>query len=170
MTPTVTAYIDGEHLERREVPTMGVPVTISVAARALGVSVRALRRDLAAGAPVLRCGARGRGRAALLDVDAVAAWRRSQLPVDSREGGDDRLLVLASEIPELIATVMHEAFAKVEGPHKRLVAGVLVGVGYLAITALLDRIRRDAPNAAEPSTLLATLPTKIAHLASHFER
>lgn len=134
-------------------------VGIVDAARALGISERALRRDIAAGAPVLRRGSRGRGRAALLDVDAIAAWRRSRAP-----RSDDRLLVLAAEVPEIIGGAMHEAFALVDGPHKRLVAGALAGAGYMAIVALLDRLRREAPSVPEASTL----PPKIIRLRQIF--
>jgi hypothetical protein len=137
-------------------------VTIRDAARALGVSAPTVRRWLRDGAPVLRRGGRGRGRVALLDVDALAAWRRM------RDGGTahDALVVLAAEIPELVADAMHEAFVLVDGPHKRACAGALAGAGYLAIVALLDRMRRDDQRVPE----VTTLPAKIDQLRLHFRR
>lgn len=51
----------------------GVP--IAQAAQALDVSSITLRRWIAQGCPVARRGGRGRGRATLVDVQAVRAWR-----------------------------------------------------------------------------------------------
>jgi hypothetical protein len=135
-------------------------VTLRDAARALGLSVRVLHRDLSAGAPVVRRGARGRGRSTLIDVEAFAAWRRAR----DVARPDDRLLVLAADVPNVIADAMHAAFLEVDGPHKRACAGALAGAGYMAIVATLDRMRADAERVPE----LATLPQKIEHLRSIF--
>ncbi len=55
---------------------------LAEAAKVLGTSVPTLHRWIASGAPVARAGRRGRGHAALVDPDAVAAWRRAQAAHD----------------------------------------------------------------------------------------
>lgn len=132
---------------------VSAPVSIVTAARALGISESQLRRYVASGAPVAHRGARGRGRATLLDPSAIEAWRRAG-------AGDDRLVVLAAELPELIASAIHSAFLSTDGPHKRATAGALAGVWYLVTTAVLDRLRREVPELGE----LTTVPDKIAAL------
>lgn len=134
---------------------MALPVP--EAAEALGVAESTLRRWLREGAPQARRGRRGRGRAALVDVQAVRAWRRA-------EGGEDALRALAGEIPELLAGAMHQAFTLSDGPHKKALAGALAGAWYLAATAVTDRLRRDVSELPE----VATVPEKIAALRSIF--
>jgi hypothetical protein len=134
------------------------------AARALGVSESQLRRYVDDGAPVLRRGGRGRGRAALVDVEAIAAWRRS------RDGGqalpNDRVVMLAAEIPELAADAVYRAFLAVESNDKCAVAGILAGVWYVVTVALLDRIRAVVPSTPD----VETTPEKIATLREINER
>lgn len=136
-------------------------VTIAEAARALRVSVRQLRRYIADGAPQSRVGGRGRGRKALVDVEAIAAWRRSRA---ASQANDDALVVVAVAFPEILAAAMHAAFVETDGPHKRATAGVLAGAWYLASTAILDYMRERAPGIPE----LKVIPEKIEQLRSHF--
>jgi hypothetical protein len=96
-------------------------------------------------------------------VEAIAAWRRSRSEL-SRD--DDRLIVLAAELPELLASVIHDAYCEIDGARKREFAGVLAACWYLATVAVLDRIRVDAP--ATPD--VERVPEKIAHLRAIFER
>lgn len=128
-------------------------VGIADAAAALGVHPATLRRWLRQGAPQARSGRRGRGGAALVDVDAVALWRQ---PAQQH----DPALVFASEIPELVAEAMMEAHCRIDGPDKRRAAGYLAAAGYLVITQLLDHLRRDC--AAVPE--LVELPRKLRML------
>lgn len=117
---------------------------LPAAARALGVSERQLRRFLRDGAPVARRGGRGRGRATLIDVEAVRAWRARP---------DDRLRQFAGEVPELVAEAAEEAFQLVEGPQKRAAAGILAGAWYVTTTRLLGRLRGDLPDLQDPSAI-----------------
>lgn len=125
------------------------PLTLASAAQALGISQATLMRDIRAGAPVARLGSRGRGRRTLVDPEAIASWRRSR----SAPRPDDRLALLAAEIPSLLAAAMHAAFVQIEGPHKRASAGTLAAAWYLATVALLDRLRTDVPAIPEVSTV-----------------
>jgi hypothetical protein len=125
------------------------------AALALGVQPRTLARWLAAGAPAVRRGRRGRGGGALVDVRAVRAWRLSCEAVEHAD-----LEALAAEVPELVADAVAEAFQQTDGPHKRATAGALAGCWYLVTVALLDRLRRDVPGLTDP----ATLPRQIGQL------
>lgn len=129
------------------------------AAAELGIAPRTLRRWLAAGAPTVTRGRRGRGGRALVDPQAVRAWR---LSCEAIEHAD--LEVLAAELPELVAAAVFEAFRECEGPHKRQTAGVLAGVWYFVTVALLERLRRDVPELRDP----ATVPPQIGHLRTIF--
>jgi hypothetical protein len=132
-------------------------IPIEIAARALGISVRQVERDIAAGAPVVRRGGRGRGNATLINLQAFADWRRS--------GPDYRVRALAVELPEIIASAMYEAFVATHGPHKLSCAGVLSRAGYLASVAVVDRLRRDIPDLRE----LSGVPEKCDTLRRIFE-
>ena len=132
-------------------------VPLPAAAAELCVSVPTLRRWLRQGAPQARRGWRGRGGDALVDPAAISAWRGSHAAVDHAD-----LEVLAGELPELVAAAVADAFQRVEGPHKRLVAGVLAGAWYVITTALLDRLRRDVPHLRDPDAL----PREIDRLRS----
>jgi hypothetical protein len=136
--------------------------TIAEAARALRLSPRQILRDISQGAPVARRGGRGRGRATLIDIDALAAWRRSQ-QAREREFADV-LTTIAAELPELCATATHDLFVSLEGPHKRDSAGALAAAWFVVLTCVLDRLRRDAPNVPE----LSALPEKITRLRRIF--
>jgi hypothetical protein len=128
---------------------------LPAAAHELGVAPRTLARWLAAGAPAVRRGRRGRGGRALVDVAAVRAWRAS-----CEAAAHPDLEALAAELPELVADAVLEAFRQTEGPHKRATAGALAGAWLLIVYALLDRLRRDVPHLADPDTL----PRQIGHL------
>jgi hypothetical protein len=137
------------------------PVSLAAAALELGMSVRNLHRELAAGAPVVRQGKPGRGRSTLVSVEAIAAWRRLR----SASQATDVLQVFAAEIPELLAGAMYDAFIAIEGPHKRPCADVLAGAWFRASNALLNRLREKSP--AVPFDL--PQPDKIVMLCRIFE-
>ena len=105
------------------------------AAVELKVGEATLRRWIARGAPVSRRGHRGRGRATLLDVAAIRAWR-----APTTTGVDPR--ILAAVLPERIATALHEAHQHVVGPGKRAAAGVLAGAWHVACCAVTEELRR----------------------------
>jgi hypothetical protein len=108
-----------------------------------------LLRDIAAGAPVVNRGGRGRGHAMLLDTSAIAAWRRRR-----RAARDcDALRVLAAQIPELVADGVMESFVAVEGSDKRRCAGILAAAWFVVANRVLDRIRRDVPDVPEIETV-----------------
>lgn len=97
---------------------------IREAAQALGVSESTLRR----GAPVARRGRRGKGGAALYDVDALQAWR------DGEHGAAP-----ASEFLELLGAVLWAQFAAMSGPHKRAIAGEFAAAWHRMHFELDDR-------------------------------
>ena len=83
------------------------PCGIKEAARLIGCSVTSLRRYIRAGAPVIRHGTRGRGKATLIDPAAVAAWRTAK-------GSDVRRL--ADHLPAEIGRAFYAAFVKSTKP------------------------------------------------------
>ncbi|MEQ9002337.1 MAG: hypothetical protein RIE74_02110 [Pseudomonadales bacterium] len=132
---------------------MSKPCPVPEAAAELGIAPGTLKRWIAEGAPAARRGGRGRGNATLVDVAAVAAWRRGQ-------GGEDALIALAGELPELLADGAYEAFKLADGPHKRALAGSLTAAWSLMLQAVLDRV---SPNQARDS------PEKIKRLYAVFQ-
>jgi len=94
------SYVGGTLVETK-------PCGIAEAARLLNCSPRTLHRWVAAGAPVVHEGRRGRGSGYLIDPAAVAAWRRG-------EGSD--LSRLAAHLPRRIADVVYAAFVKSSAP------------------------------------------------------
>lgn len=115
---------------------------------------------IADGAPVVRRGRRGRGGCTtLVDVAQLTAWR-----CRISDERDAVLEALADDVPQIIAAAVHAAFADLDAPWKRSAAGLLAGVGYRVIVAVLDRVRKDAPNVPE----LAELPPEIERLCRVF--
>ncbi|MCC7200905.1 MAG: terminase small subunit [Gammaproteobacteria bacterium] len=127
---------------------------LPAAAVELGISEPTLRRWMRQGAPVTRQGGRGRGRAALIDPVAVAAWR-----APGKAAGIDAQ-VFAAELPELLAAAVWSTFVTISGPHKRPAAGELAAAWYAMTTAALDRLREH--DAAVPE--LSALPEAIDRL------
>lgn len=120
-------------------------VRLEEAARALGVSTASLRRWIDKGCPVARRGARGRGRAALVDPEQVRTWR---------DGGTDAaMLCFASRLPELLAGAVSEAHRLADGVDKRRLAGVLAATWYICTTRLLDDLRAAGVDVAEVERL-----------------
>lgn len=119
------------------------PVSVSEAARALGVAPATLYRWFSEGAPgLVRRGYRGRGsdRFTLIDVAAVAAWRRE------REGKSDQcvppaMLAAIARLPNTIAAEAKAHFERCSGPHKRALAAELAAFAVKAMLALGDRFR-----------------------------
>ena len=129
----------------------GLPVT--AAAAELGVAPVTLRRWLRAGAPVAKRGGKGRGRATLIDPQAIRAWRDQTSP-------EAFAMALAGKIPELVAEAVDRSHALVQGPTKRASAGVLAGAWLLVAAGLLDELRLTAPAIPE----LRIVPEKIDRL------
>lgn len=99
-------------------------VTIQAAARALRVDVSTLRRDIAAGCPVVELGSVGRGKGTLVDVDTVRRWRALRrgdvLPTLERalmktfQGGiHDRLHISPGHVAYVLIKVYEHAFEAV---------------------------------------------------------
>lgn len=88
-----------------------------------------------------------------MDPQAVAAWRRQQ-------SAEDAQTVLAADMPDLLADAAFEAFKSCEGPHKRELAGALVGAWYLMSATVLERLEEKPP---------ATYPEKIERLRAIFD-
>lgn len=99
----------------------------------------------------------------MVDPQAIAAWRRSCNAGEALP--DDRLLALAAEVPELVAEAVADAFKRIQGAHKRPMAGVLAATGFAVTVAILDRLRREAPAVPE----LETLPEKLVTLRAIFD-
>ena len=133
--------------------TKSSALSIPDAARALGVSPRAVRRMVERGAPVARRGGRGRGRATLIDVAALRAWQRPS-------GRLVAPVVLARMLPAAIGTAIAAAHREIDGPHKRAAAGVLAGAWYAASCAALDELRRLDADVPE----IDVVPDEIARL------
>jgi hypothetical protein len=109
-------------------------VNVTAAARELGESPGTVRRWVRQGCPVASRGSRGRGRALLLDPEAVRQWRAATT-------GEALLLSIASAIPGVLADAMAESLRLAQGLDKRRLAGVLAGAWYLGASALLDHLR-----------------------------
>lgn len=128
-------------------------LTVTEAARALGIKPGTLARWVRDGAPVVQRGRRGRGCALLVDLDAVRRWR----------GADERdalILELAQALPEVLACAVAEAHRLTDGPHKTAAAGVLAGCWYLSATAVLDLLRKRCASVAE----IEALPEQVQRL------
>ena len=67
-------------------------VHLNQAAIELGIRPDTLRSWLRRGAPCVRCGSRGRGHSALLEVDKVRAWRNRRTEDAPLVAVDDLLL------------------------------------------------------------------------------
>jgi hypothetical protein len=118
----------------------------------LDVSPATLRRWLQAGAPQAKVGRRGRGGQALFEPAAIAAWRR-------QIGGGDALIVLASELSEIVADSVYLCFRLADGAHKRPSADMLAATWYVITTALLERIGEQVPVRG-----IEVMPEKIERL------
>lgn len=131
-------------------------LTVSAAAAALGVHPQTVRHWLRQGAPQGRRGRRGYGCAALLDPEALRAWRAGAC------AGAVPARVLAAELPELLAAAIHSVFLKVEGPHKREVAGTLAICWLFCSWAARDRLAIVDPDIPE----ITEVPELIERLRS----
>ena len=93
----------------------------------------------------------------MIDPAAVVAWQASRAASEH-----DQVVVLAAELPELIASAIEIAFREFDGAAKRPVAGFAAACWYVVTTAILDRLRRDVPHLRDPDVL----PKGIDHLRS----
>lgn len=128
--------VDAAQVGTRVLAALPVPQ----AAAALDLSVVQLRRLLRQGAPVARRGARGRGRATLVDVQAVRAWRASQHVT---------LAAASAAIPDVLADALAGSLEQSDGLPKQRLAAVMAGVWYAASVAVLDHLRRFDPGVAD---------------------
>ncbi len=112
-------------------------VSLTDAALQLGISPSTLRRYLRAGAPSVRTGSRGRGRATMVDADAIRQW------LDACPGERD-LLELRSRLPEVLAQAALDAHTL--APDKRNGAWIACAVWQSAVDSLgLDVDALPAP-------------------------
>lgn len=133
---------------------MSAPMPLNEAAQALDMSPSQLRRLVARGAPCVQRGQRGRGRVMLVDPQAVREW-------SGASARDALLLALASQLPEVLARAVDDAFRLDTGPHKAGTAGALGAAWVLAASAVLDVLRGHCPSVAEVS---GHLPEQIERL------
>lgn len=137
--------------DQTETGRIVLPVELAAAAMntPLGTFRRWMRRP---DFPMVQRGQRGRGHVALVDVEAVKAWR------DRPAGADAGLL--GAELPELLAGAFAEAFRRIEGPDKRRMAGVLVASWHTVSSHLLEVLRDRGQDVPE----LDYLPQQIEQL------
>lgn len=138
--------------------TTGQPLPIHEAAQALGLSPGQLRRLVAAGAPCARHGQRGRGHVALIDPQAVRVW-------SGANARDALVMELSGVLPAILADALSRAHQLTDGPHKRAVAGSLVGTWILANGSLMDHLRDRCPSVPEASN---ELPEQVERLKKIF--
>jgi hypothetical protein len=156
---------DGRRVQiPRDVPAAHALATVDESARHFGVSVRAFRAWLEAGAPQAARGRRGRGGAALFDLQAVAAWRETKR--EEAAAAATLMRLLAADIPEILELVIVAAHRSIEGPHKAAMGPLLAGLWYAGASALRDRIASDVPGIPE---IKPPLPLQIAQLL-HIKR
>lgn len=129
-------------------------VPSAAAAAALNIGQSTLRRWAKQGAPIMRAARRGRGCPALYDVAAVRHWRQA---IDA---ADARLLRIATELPDLIATAIDAEFRDCDRNNKRAVAGTMAACWYIATATALDRLRVDCADVRE----LGSVPAPIKRL------
>lgn len=125
---------------------------IDAAARELGVAPVTLKRWRRLGCPCVP-GRRGRGHAALYDVEAVRAWREAN-------DRDALLLEIAAAAPAVLADAALAAFTQVDAPDKRRQAGLLAATWYVLTAALLDHLRATCAEVPE----LAGVPEPVERL------
>lgn len=125
---------------------------VAEAAAELGVRPGTVRRWCRQGMPH-QPGARGRGRALLVDVDVARQW----LDSDPREA---LFLELADDLPRVLAGAAAEALRLADGQNKRALAGTLAAAWYLSTSAALDHLRASCPVIPE----LQHLPPEIERL------
>ena len=121
-----------------------IPVPVPDAAARLGIRPGTLRRWLRQGCPIARRGSRGRGRAVLVDPDAVRAWRAA---VEQGDTGRARLLAeLENMVPELVADAALHALAEASpgtqgGGELRRLRSAIASTARLASDSLLMHLR-----------------------------
>lgn len=143
------------------------PATVADIAAAFGVGERTVQNWITGGCPVIQRGRRGRGGAALLDLDAVAAWRGSQ-----HDHSDDTAVVLeiASLLPAVLAEACAEAAARADGTHKRDLHGALAATWYLATTRTLQALCEKYPAAAHLLQGPVARPAQIHRMIQVWEQ
>jgi hypothetical protein len=89
---------------------VSAPVTITIAAAALGYSESQLRRRIKHGAPVVVRGESGRGNSTLIDVQAFRAWERAadseRSDIARREALRDACVAACSAFEETLAEIL----------------------------------------------------------------
>ena len=125
---------------------------LAAAARELGVAPVTLKRWRKLGCPCVP-GRRGRGHAALFDVDAIRTWRAAH-------GREAALLEIATAAPGVLADATLDAFNQIDAPDKRRQAGLLAGTWYVLTAAMLDHLRTTCAEVPE----LAGVPEPVERL------
>ena len=124
--------------------------TIAIAARELGLSPAQIRRDIAAGAPVLRRGSVGRGRGSLLDLEVYRRWR-------ARESDPVHMM---QRVAEALSDVMKRDAG--EGVPAHVSLGIRRGHAAVLLAIAYERIHR-----AVTGREAECLPAEIAHAVSN---
>ena len=131
---------------------------VQAAAQALNVRPGTLMRWLREGCPHVP-GRRGRGHAALVDIDLVKRWRG----LDKAEAA---ILELAAALPQILAEAAQEAHCLTQGPIKPAAAGVIAGTWFISANAVLDHLRKHCATVPEIKTLPAEIQ-RLQKIAKH---
>lgn len=123
---------------------------LTLAARELGVSSSTLRRWIRAGAPLARRGRRGRGRAALVSVEAVASWRASYA-VAERPGVS--VIPDFSAVPDILGDTISEILDRADGLPKQRIARMLCELWYVSAFRVMDHLREIDPATPDVSAV-----------------
>jgi predicted ArsR family transcriptional regulator len=129
---------------------MSAPVTINEVAAQLHLTRRQIRYALDNGAPALKSGGKGRGRATLIDVAKFADW----LAVRGRPTEEDGLTAPRERIPEASANAVVVArdlvqavamatamqFRTQTGPHKRALLESLLRQFEATVIAIHEQL------------------------------
>ena len=112
------------------------------AALQLGVAPVTLRRWIAQGAPVARAGQRGRGRRALVDPVAIAAWRAAPAAVE----GPIAPTLTFKRAEALIAGACAEVYSlAAAAPRDFGAAEVIAALGYRIVVAIAEELGAPEP-------------------------
>ena len=113
-------------------------MTLTDAARELGISVPTLKRWRKLGCPCVP-GRRGRGHAALYDPAAIKTWRAAH-------GREALALELGFALPGVLADAVFSAWCELEGSSKRAQAVTMVHDWYACSAATRERLQVENPS------------------------
>jgi hypothetical protein len=132
-------------------PSIADLLPLEAAAAALGIGVSTLSLYVTQDAPVAVRGRRGRGGAALFDIDAVRAWidqRKNAAPRSqvALTGGTrtETLQQLAIDVERIVGAVAWRRYRATPRDEQRRAAETLAAAGFETVLLLRERIEADA--------------------------